>query len=113
MLEDQDEAQARIEQLKERGRAKRATTLVTLEAIINDNYLRQTAPREAYHRVIGDILALKQQLEEKDAAPATKKAKQTKISTFFHQMTWFKGVVLGWKLIRKNSIIRTRSKKSD
>jgi len=53
MLEDQDEAQARIEQLKERGRAKRATTLVTLEAIINDNYLRQTAPREAYHRVIG------------------------------------------------------------
>jgi hypothetical protein len=28
-------------------------------------------------------------------------------------MTWFKGVVLGWKLIRKNSIIRTRSKKSD
>jgi hypothetical protein len=87
MLEDQDEDQARIEQLKERERAKRATTLVTLEAIINDNYLRQTAPREAYHRVIGDILALKQQLQEKDAAPATKKAKQTKISTFFHQMT--------------------------
>ena len=88
MLEDQDEAQARIEQLKERGRAKRATTtLVTLEAIINDNYLRQTAPREAYHRVIGDILALKQQLQEKDATSATKKAKQTKISTFFHQLT--------------------------
>ena len=39
MLEDQDEDQARIEQLKERERAKRATTLVTLEAIINDNLL--------------------------------------------------------------------------